>query len=149
MTIEDIMMTCQVTDILTYGMKKTRLKTLQMSPTPGTEELVKKASDVIPILEIWNWCHFSCCMKLWQLMRWNRESCDFKCISWFTPKNSELKPTIKITPGWAYNWTRSPLLCFVRRNCQRCGKLKYTQQFSSEMVLKWHLCLNAFLATQF
>ena len=54
MTIKDIMMTCQVTDILTYGMKKTRLKTLQMSPTPGTEELVKKASDVIPILEIWN-----------------------------------------------------------------------------------------------
>ena len=48
------MMTCQVTDILTYGMKKTRLKTLQMSPTAGTEELVKKASDVIPILEIWN-----------------------------------------------------------------------------------------------
>ena len=57
--VEEIMtmtMKYQVTDILTYGLKKTRLKTLQMSPTvPGVEqELVKNASDVIPILEIWN-----------------------------------------------------------------------------------------------
>ena len=51
-----LMMKYQVTDILTYGLKKTRLKTLQLSPTvPGVEqELVKNASDVIPILEIWN-----------------------------------------------------------------------------------------------
>ena len=36
-------------------LKKTRLKTLQMSPTDGAEELVKKASwPVIPIIEIWN-----------------------------------------------------------------------------------------------
>ena len=57
--VEEIMtmtMKYQVTDILTYGLKKTRLKTLQLSPTvPGVEqELVKNASDVIPILEIWN-----------------------------------------------------------------------------------------------
>ena len=46
---------CQVTDILTYALKRTRLKTLQMSPTAGVDELVKKASwPVIPILEIWN-----------------------------------------------------------------------------------------------
>ena len=45
----------QVTDILTYALKRTRLKTLQMSPTAGVEDLVKKASwPVIPILEIWN-----------------------------------------------------------------------------------------------
>merc|ERR1712037_406693 len=45
----------QVTDILTYALKRTRLKTLQMSPTPGVDELVKKASwPVIPILEVWN-----------------------------------------------------------------------------------------------
>ena len=57
--VEEIMtmtMKYQVTDILTYGLKKTRLKTLQLSPTvPGVEqELVNNASDVIPILEIWN-----------------------------------------------------------------------------------------------
>ena len=45
----------QVTDILTYALKRTRLKPLQMSPTAGVEDLIKKASwPVIPILEIWN-----------------------------------------------------------------------------------------------
>ena len=55
MTLMTFTMKYQVTDILTYALKRTRLKTLQMSPTEGVEELVKKASwPVIPILEIWN-----------------------------------------------------------------------------------------------
>ena len=86
---------CQVTDILTYALKRTRLKTLQMSPTAGVEELVKKASwPVIPILEIWNWFCWGRRshsnpqgLELWhfifvQLLRW-RTSFKKACLASF------------------------------------------------------------------